>query len=120
MNQIHQILQGRATGATLVEQPDNLSLLHQESCPAVIWNRQPTRNFQDWIDALDPTQLPQGRIVIRPDAVRKIMAELCEIAQTPTCTQCDQLIDDIAALADIFATLMKAPYLRLRLQVVTS
>jgi hypothetical protein len=113
-------LQGGTTGATLVEQPDHLSALHQESCPAVIWNRQPARNFQDWIDALDPTLLPQGRIVVQPDAVRKIMAELCEIAQTPTCAQCDQLIDDVAGLADIFATLMKAPYLRLRLQVVTS
>jgi hypothetical protein len=120
MTVIHPIFPNTVAGVTVVDQPTGLATFMQPDCAAAIWHRKTVPDFQNWITALEPANLPQGRVVIRASSARSVMAELCEIARTPACQQRAKLIDDIAALVDIFSDLMKPPYLRLRLQVVTS
>lgn len=108
------------TGVAFADTPEDLMAFLKPSCAAAIWRRQPVAGFQDWIDGLDPASLPQGRVVLRPDAVRTAVTQLCESAKTPQSPQLARLIDDIDALANIFANLMQAPCVRLRLQAVTS
>lgn len=120
MNVIRQVVKEAAIGVAVADNSEGLRAFLEPSCAAAVWRRQPQTRFQSWVDAIDPDRLPQGRIVLRPDAVRQALAELCEIAQTPADPERAQLIDDVAALSDMFAGLMQAPYLRLRLQVVTS
>ncbi|MEL6463662.1 MAG: DUF1826 domain-containing protein [Pseudomonadota bacterium] len=114
------LVQGAATGVAIADTPDDLTAFLDPGCAAAIWRRQPVPGFQQWIDGLDPALLPAGRVVLRPDAVEAEATRLCEVAGTPACAEREQLIGDIAALADIFARLMQTPYLRLRLQPVTS
>jgi hypothetical protein len=76
--------------------------------------------FQSWIDALDPDVLPRARVILRPDAVRDTASEVCDASDTPAGPERDRLVDDIAALADIFAGQVQARWLRLRLDVVTT
>jgi len=64
-------------------------------------------------------QLPRARVILRPDAARAFVQEACDSAGTPPGPERERLIDDIAALADIFAGVTGAPWLRLRLDVVT-
>lgn len=104
----------------VAENPENLRAFLQPECAAVLWQRQPQRAFQDWIDSLDPSSLPQGRIVLRPSAVASAVATLCDTAGMPRCVERDQLINDIRTLAKVFAELIQTPYLRLRLQAVTT
>ncbi|MCG3268068.1 DUF1826 domain-containing protein [Yoonia sp. I 8.24] len=120
MNILRARLPKKVAGITVVEDPEALSVFIEPACAGAIWRRKASPDFQNWVDSLPPEQLPQGRVVTRADAVSAVVAELCEIAQTPVCRQRDQLIDDVAALADVFSDLMKPPYLRVRLQVVTS
>lgn len=120
MNSALAIVESPADGLVVTDRPKNLSAFRQPDCAAAIWRRQPTRDFQNWIDALDPSCLPQGRVVVRPSGVRSAVAALCAGAKTPPGPQRDQLLDDVSALAEIFADVMKAPYLRMRLQAVTS
>ena len=58
-------------------------------------------------------------MVLRPEAVPDAASQICDVCGTPDCAERARLIDDVAALADIFAGLMDAPYLQLRFDVVT-
>lgn len=109
-----------AIGVAIADRPDELNAFLKPGCAAAIWRRQVGLGFQSWIDSLDPGLLPEGRVVLRPDMVAAAMTDLCEIAGTPACRHRDQLIGDVAALSDIFARLMQAPYVRLRVQAVTT
>ena len=120
MSLVRATVQGAAIGVAVADRPEDLTAFLKPGCAAAIWRRQPASGFQTWIDNLDPACLPEGRLVLRPDVVNPAVSELCEIAGTPACPERDQLVDDIAALAGIFADLMQTPYLRLRLQAVTS
>ncbi len=112
------IIRDAVAGVTFAEKPEDLAIIREPECAAAIWRRQPDHGFQSWLDTLAPDQLPNGRIVLRPEAVPDAITQLCEIARTPHGTERALLIEDVADLAHLFADLMQARYLRLRLQAV--
>lgn len=120
MNVIREVVKDAAIGVAVAQKPQDLEAFLKPGCAAAIWRRQPEARFQSWVDTVDPDKLPQGRVILRPDTVRRTLTELCDKAQTPSGSECERLIDDAAALSDIFADLMQARWLRLRLQAVTS
>ena len=86
----------------------------------VIWKREPNLVLQDWITRLDPARLPMTRIVLRPGDVPDALAMAFDDAGTPQCAARDILAADIADLARQFTKIMRAPFLRLRLDVITT
>jgi hypothetical protein len=76
--------------------------------------------FQSWIDGLDGDVLPRARVILRPEAVRDAASEICDASGTPAGPERERLVDDTAALAALFADLLRARWLRLRLDVVTT
>jgi hypothetical protein len=120
MTLVREIVKHAAVGVGVADAPEGLSAIHRPGCAAAIWRRQPMPEFQSWIDRLDPDVLPRARVILRPEAVRDAASEVCEACGTPACPERDRLVDDIAALADIFAGLMKAGWIRLRLEAVTT
>ena len=115
-----ELLKDPAIGVAVADIPEELAVIKRPDCPAAFWRRQPEPSFQSWIDTLAPEHFPSGRIVLRPEAVPDAMTQLCDNAGTPQCKSRAQLIDDISTLAEIFAELMDAQYLRLRLTPVTT
>lgn len=113
-----EIMEKTSIGVGLADTPEGLSAIHSRNCAAAIWRRQPLPGFQSWIDALQPERLPSARVVLRPERVRDAALEVCEACGTPDCAERSMLIDDAAALADLFSGLMGAPYLRLRFDIV--
>lgn len=107
------------TGVLTVSDPSDIALIRAPEVAGLIWQRRPLASFQSWIDALAPSQLPVARVIIRPDTARTFVTEACTSAGTPDGVERARLIDDIAALADIFAGATEASWLRLRLDVVT-
>lgn len=105
-------------GIHVIDDPAQLSTVLQPDCGAAIWNRKMPQDVLSWLGQLNPAQLPQGRIVLRPDAVPDAVATLLNMADTPDTAERDWLQSDIAQLAERFANLMRAPFLRLRLSVV--
>ncbi|SFD78617.1 DUF1826 domain-containing protein [Roseivivax sediminis] len=108
----------RIDGVVSTPQPDGLWLIRSPEVGGVIWQRRPLAAFQAWLDGLDAAQLPRARVVLRPDAVRAAATAACESAATPDGPERRRFIDDVAALADIFADVMDARWLRLRFDVV--
>ncbi len=120
MNIIQNTLANDAPGVGIVETPEELSAIRDPGCAAVIWRRQSRSGFQGWIDALSADQLPRTRAVMQPDAVPAAVSRLCDQAGMPAGPERDWLIRDIPLLARRFASIVSAPYLRLRLDVVTT
>lgn len=120
MNFIREIGTDIASRVGVTETPEGLVELRKPNIGGVIWQRKPTSQFQSWISTLDPEQLPKIRITLRPHAVRDAMRKVCEVSGTPDSAERDLLVDDVAAMADVFANLMGANWLRLRLDVVTT
>lgn len=118
MNYYRQFVRNAGVGVGLADSPQAMNLIHTRGAAAVIWRRQPAPGFQDWIDNLDPACLPGARVVVQSRAVRDVASMICRSAGMPDSEKCDVLSDDIAALADVFSSLMGASYLRLRLDVV--
>lgn len=120
MTRVQDIIQATSFGVDVTDRLEGLATIHQPGCAAAIWHRHPLPGFQSWISALDPDNLPTARVILRPDAVCTTVAEICEASGTPPGAERDRLCEDIAAPADIFAGLMRARWLRLRLDVVTT
>ncbi|WP_171235716.1 DUF1826 domain-containing protein [Ruegeria sp. HKCCA6837] len=120
MSIVQNIIQDAAIGVEICTTPNDLSAIHQPGCAAAIWNRQPLQGFQSWLNGIAPEQLPKARVILRPAAVREAVSEVCEARGTPPGAERERLVDDIAALSDIFACLMNAKWLRLRLDVITT
>ena len=115
-----EVVEEAPIAVRVADTPEGLSAIHSPGCAAAIWHRRQMPGFQSWIDALAPERLPKGRVVFRPENVRETLDAICDASGTPVCPEREQLIDDTAALADIFADLTSAPYLRLRFDVVTT
>lgn len=108
--------QGLHTAAT----PEALSVIRRADCAGAIWARQPLPRFRRWIDDLAPDQLPRARVVLRADRVCDALIDITSACGTPKGPERNLLIDDVSALAAIFANIMRVDYLRLRLDVVRS
>jgi hypothetical protein len=120
MNVMREIAVDAVTGVKIFQKLGDLVAFRQPQCAVAIWDRQPARDFQTWIDALDPDLLPNGRMILALEDLQGALADLCDDAHLPTCAQRDFLINDIIALSGLFAGLMRAPYLRVRLQAVNT
>ena len=120
MTFVREVVKEAAIGVGVADTPEGLSAIHHPGCAAAIWRRHPLPGFQSWIDALEPERLPEARKILRPEEVRDAAFQICDASGTPDCSERTLLIDDAAALADIFAGLMGAPYLRLRFDVETT
>ncbi|MEM7424229.1 MAG: DUF1826 domain-containing protein, partial [Pseudomonadota bacterium] len=99
---------------------EDLTRLCRSDFGAVIWRRAIPDAVLGWLAALDPGQLPAGRMILRPDAVESAVQACCDIAGMPDGDERRVLVRDIGLLGATFSDMMRAPYLRLRLDVVQS
>lgn len=120
MSMHRAVVQDAAIGVGVASTPKGLTAIDHPGCAAAIWQRKPLKSFQTWIDDLAPEVMPRARLVLQPQAVQAAMTDLVEAAGLPNSTERSVLVDDIAALAHIFAEVMHAHYLRLRLDVIST
>lgn len=120
MNISVPISAGQPAGVSIFRDEGGLQYFRDPACAAALWDRTLPAEVTTWLAALDPAKLPDGRVIVQRYEVRQTVAQLCEIAQMPEEPQRAWLIDEIDMLAQRFAHLMNAPYLRMRLQTVTT
>lgn len=120
MNNAQVEIKNAASGVGITDTPDGLAKIAMPGCAAAIWRRQLTPEFQTWIDAHDPSQLPKARLVLRPNAVSDAIRHLTEMAGMENTVERTWLEKDISNLAKRFSEIMQAPYLRLRLDVINT
>ncbi|MEM6486455.1 MAG: DUF1826 domain-containing protein [Pseudomonadota bacterium] len=103
-----------------VASPRALAAIHNPGCAAAIWHRDLQPQFQSWMDALKPHQLPTSRTTLRPTSAREAILQMCGVSGTPECNERSYLIDDITVMIELFADLMSTPFVSLRLEAVDS
>ncbi|WP_412550862.1 DUF1826 domain-containing protein [Shimia sp. MIT910701] len=119
MIQLLDIETDTIVGVGFSDRVEGLSAIKDAGCAAVVWERD-APNFAAWLAVLPPSQLPKTRVVVTPAQIAAEAELACQQAGTPDCGERDALIADIAHLAETFAATANAPYLRLRLDVVTT
>jgi hypothetical protein len=120
MTLMQDLLQNSVTGIGVTQVPENLDILETQDCAAAIWQRQPLPGFQTWIDGLNPDILPSVRLILEPQDVATVLSEICDTSSVVDRAHWQYLIKDIAELSHLFCDLMAAPYMRLRLEPITS
>lgn len=126
MNQFHPIYRDREDSRSTdpaihsAHHATELGRIHDAGTAMVILKRKPNPALQDWVAGLDPARLPKARCVLLPDHVPEALAVALDAAQTPRCAVRDVLARDIEDLARQFVEIMRAPFLRLRLDVITT
>jgi len=105
-------------GVTVIDRAEGLASIHDAGVAAVLWRRPRPAGFDNWLAGLPPEQLPSTRLTLEPGAVRDAITPLCDASRMPDTDERTWLIDDIAALAEHFAAIMRAPRIRLRLDVI--
>ena len=116
MSLVREGVRHAAVGVGVTDRAEGLSGIRRPGCAASIWRRH-MPEVQGWLDGLSPAQLPCARVILRPDVLRETVSGLWEAQSGP---ERDLLVDDAVALGTLFAGLMKARYLRLRFDVVTT
>ena len=112
------LVREQCVGVCLASSPKGLASIKDAGCSAAIWKREPAAKFQNWIDGLDPVDLPRARIMLRAELVRDAMTDLVDAHTLLDCDERTMLVDDVAALAAMFSSIMDSRYLRLRLDVI--
>ena len=107
-------------GVSITRDESGLESFLDHACAASVWDRDVPPCALRWLAELDPVLLPSARVVVQPAAMATVVNHLCDIAKMPEGASRDWLVQDIATLAQTFAGLMQADYLRLRLQAVTT
>ena len=120
MNYIREFIEDAAIGVGVAERPEALDVFFAPGVAAAIWQRRLENGFHKWIDGLPPEQLPSCRLILQPERALNVVTQICDIAGLPDDPWRDCLVSDIAVLAEIFADMMQADYLRLRLDVVNT
>jgi len=118
MHQLHDTVSEAAIGVGVTDRPGGLAEISEPGIAAMIWRRQHAEKDLGWLATLGPEALPRLREILAPAAVGDAVHAACLGAGTPAGPGRDRLIDDIALLGEVFSGLMRAPLLRLRLDVV--
>lgn len=120
MNIVREMVRETTTGVKTAANLKELSCIREPDCAAAILKRTPDPAFQDWIDALNPADLPKARIILTPGDVGPAVADLFHAHDVGYCPSSAWLIEDIRSLAACFNDLIPAPFLRLRLDVINT
>lgn len=120
MNLVREVLKDAAIGVAVADDLASLDAFLKPGCAAAIWRRQPSPDVQSWLNALDPDVLPHGRVLIPTSAVAETLGNMFDLSGLPSGPERDWLQADINLLADTFADLMSAAFLRLRLDLITT
>lgn len=118
MTLAREILHRAAIGVGVADCADDLDVIARPGVAAALWQRRVDPDWQAWINGLARETLPQLRVILRPDRVRDAARAACDMAGLGESAARDWLIEDIGMLAEGVARLMRARFLRLRLDVI--
>ena len=118
MSFVRETIRDAAVGVGVADDPAGLRAFLQPGCAAAIWRRSLPIDKKAWLKGLAVDQLPSGRVILPKEAVAETVKHLCDMSGLPDGDQRAWLEADIAEMARMFAELMQAQFLRLRLDKV--
>ena len=120
MNLIQDISKDILDKVGTLQTLESLKTFATSKVPALIWQRSILPEFQEWIENLNFDDLPSARLILDPSKVHSTLNLLFDEAGTPDGTHRKWLIEDITQITHFFADLMGSPFVRLRIDRVTT
>ena len=118
MNFVRKTIKDAEVGVGVADDPSGLRAFLQPGCAAAIWRRTLPKHVHTWLETLTEDALPNGRVILPKDTVAETVGHLCDASGLPNGDQRAWLEADITKMAGLFADLMQAQYLRLRLDKI--
>ena len=106
-------------GVAIAQTPQDFSIIRDPDYAAVLCQRQMSSGALAWLASLGPACLPKARVILRPDRVHSALVQICDMSRIRFCVERDAFIAHAQQLSDAFMHVMKAPYLRLRFDVIS-
>ena len=104
----------------IAETPDALRGFLKPDCAAAVWQRDMPAQVKSWLAALEPSKLPHARVTVPMAMVAETVREIFDSADVPQGPERDWLEADVNALAEGFASLLNAKFLRIRLDPINT
>jgi hypothetical protein len=119
---VWQAMRTPATADRVLEvtSPADLGRFTEQGVAGVIWQRPLEEGLSHWLGQLKPHQIPQTRSVVTAATVRPLLTEVFSFHATPEGPQRDQFAADIVKLVKLFAVNTGSPFVRLRLDAVST
>lgn len=107
-------------GLRILESSDKavLDRIREAGVGLAIWSRRSPPGLAEWLDALPPERLPEGRFIGPAACVPARLAAICDLVDLDDGPQRRSLIDDISRLSRAFANLIGSRDLDLRLEAI--
>ncbi len=93
-----------------------LASIKKSDIELVVWLRSLPPQFQDWIDQTDANNLPELRILVKPNKLQLALEPLLDKCGLKICNMRQQLIIDIADLVTQFACITQSNEVDVRLE----
>lgn len=106
-----------ATAMNESADPRILGTIAMPGVAVAIWHRRPAPDWQAWLDALPPQNLPRLRQALRPHDAPAVLATACDAAGLAAGPHRRALIADIASLALQAAHHLNTPLINLQVKV---
>ena len=97
---------------------EDLSIVKQTGLSGLIWERPIDPSAQGWIDSISATNLSSVDVVCDIEHLEDKIANICDAAGIPTSGERHWFESDILQLATVFTQNMRAPSVRVRIDVV--
>lgn len=103
----------------ICEAPDGLGAIRKPDMELVIWRRALPLRFRTWLDRLDPSQIPDLRVLVQPKDLRRAVKPHLDDCDMPPGAMRDLLIGDIAELVSAYARITKSDLVDVRLERIS-
>ena len=99
---------------------EDLSAIKRQDVELAVWSRNLSENFQSWINQINPINLPDLRLLLRPEDLVTALTPLLNGCGLPHGEMRDYLVEDIDRLVRAFSDISGSEYVDVRLERVTN
>ncbi len=104
---------------TVCDSPDGLADISQPDIELALWPRSLPLCLRNWLESLDASQLPELRVLVRPDELRQAVNPQLDEHAMPAGDMRDLLVGDIHDLVTAFARITGSDLVDVRLERVS-
>ncbi|WP_282606231.1 DUF1826 domain-containing protein [Pelagibius sp. Alg239-R121] len=98
---------------------EGLQVVNNPDVALAIWRRSLPAHLRVWLDRLDPSELPDVRLLVRPADLHRALQPLLDEAGMPNGPMRDLLVGDISTLVQLFADIVRTDLIDVRFERIS-
>jgi len=107
-------------GIEICDAAEGLAVINTPGTDLVIWRRPLPACLRAWLDRMEPSRLPDVRVLVQPIDLRRAVGPLLDECGMPPGNMRDLLLGDVDDLVSVFARITRSDLVDVRLQRVAN